>query len=472
MIKINYEIIRDENDEKVIFTPPSEFKEIPNIALIEGPNSSGKSTILNLIALSFDGIKSTQISKSLRGKMQSLLQNYQELNFSIEIEGQDYKLLFTRDLSSGQQIKIYEIKNDVKKPISTDNLNLKYNLIYDIPDDPVGRLNQLTNTISFNQKNILSQIRRLRDYIRSQIIELSNSKDPKKIERSKNKIEELRSKVENYSNEHEKQLSNCDILEQYYYHKFAKKYLKEINDYSKLINDIKQKEGKTENAQKKIKFNSKNYQKVKRYIDSIENESNQIIHHLVKLFPQELKLLQEWDTYNYSECINTYNFSRGIKAIIEKIDNLLNQKKTKNENIKKEIEKSEFLTTIINVLKNFQTKDITIPGINQNIKDYLKLLEEENSHYKSKADNYNLVDELSQKIKAILKDVDVLQNELLPLLSKEDFQVNSSFEIDENELRKTLNNTLKQYEICKEKYIKYRDECIKKGIDIDNQEIC
>ena len=55
MIKINYTIERDEGNEVIEFKPNLIPTELPNIAYIQGPNSSGKSTLLNIIALAFFG---------------------------------------------------------------------------------------------------------------------------------------------------------------------------------------------------------------------------------------------------------------------------------------------------------------------------------------------------------------------------------------------------------------------------------
>ena len=63
MIKINYTIERDEGNEVIEFKPNLIPTELPNIAYIQGPNSSGKSTLLNIIALAFFGDK---LSKEIR----------------------------------------------------------------------------------------------------------------------------------------------------------------------------------------------------------------------------------------------------------------------------------------------------------------------------------------------------------------------------------------------------------------------
>ena len=75
MIKINYQIDRDEGDERVIYRPELLPTEFANVVYIKGPNSSGKSTLLNLIATGFFGQKLSEdeLDEILRKKISSLL---------------------------------------------------------------------------------------------------------------------------------------------------------------------------------------------------------------------------------------------------------------------------------------------------------------------------------------------------------------------------------------------------------------
>lgn len=63
MITYDYTLERDlGNGKKQIFVPDKIPREFPNLVSIEGPNSSGKSTLLNIIALSMYGNKSKKIN--------------------------------------------------------------------------------------------------------------------------------------------------------------------------------------------------------------------------------------------------------------------------------------------------------------------------------------------------------------------------------------------------------------------------
>lgn len=68
MIKYDYLIKRDEQDEIRTYTPVLP-RELDDICLIEGPNSSGKSTLLHIIALALNGKDNPGVCKALKDKM-------------------------------------------------------------------------------------------------------------------------------------------------------------------------------------------------------------------------------------------------------------------------------------------------------------------------------------------------------------------------------------------------------------------
>jgi len=89
MINVDYRIERDEGNEHVIYEPKLLPTEYENVVYIKGPNSSGKSTLLNLIATGFYGknLSENDIDKSLRRKILSLLDlDHQKLLFDISID--------------------------------------------------------------------------------------------------------------------------------------------------------------------------------------------------------------------------------------------------------------------------------------------------------------------------------------------------------------------------------------------------
>lgn len=113
MIECSYTLNRDEGDITREFRSRKDMELLPNLVYIEGPNSSGKSTILHILALSLFGLHKENINPSLRNKMQSLINsNHQKLKFNVKISNKDgsLKLESTKENSDNPEIILYETK--------------------------------------------------------------------------------------------------------------------------------------------------------------------------------------------------------------------------------------------------------------------------------------------------------------------------------------------------------------------------
>lgn len=90
MITYDYLLERDYGDEVKTFVPDKIPTALPNLVYIEGPNSSGKSTLLNIMALGFHGLKKDRLNIALKNKLSDLVNSdYQKLKFEVEITNSD-----------------------------------------------------------------------------------------------------------------------------------------------------------------------------------------------------------------------------------------------------------------------------------------------------------------------------------------------------------------------------------------------
>ena len=85
MIDFDYEIERDEGDEIKKYYPDKITSPLESsTAYIEGPNSSGKSTLLHLMALGFHGLENDDLARPLREKLEDLIKN-DKIIFDVKI---------------------------------------------------------------------------------------------------------------------------------------------------------------------------------------------------------------------------------------------------------------------------------------------------------------------------------------------------------------------------------------------------
>ena len=188
MIEFEYEIERDDGDEIILFSPKLYPSPIDSTCYIEGPNSTGKSTLLHLIALGFHGLNDIDIPDSLKTKITDL-NEHDKVTFNIKISDTDGNTVLQckKSNKSNPNIETFHLKNGNLTEITRDHFKRNYKLIYDIPDNPTRRLKDIANVIGNYQSNIEILLIGFRSHIRDITNEINEAKDVNRIEDLKKK---------------------------------------------------------------------------------------------------------------------------------------------------------------------------------------------------------------------------------------------------------------------------------------------
>lgn len=469
MIKFNYIIERDEHDEKKIYTPsiPHELKDV---VLIEGPNSSGKSTLLNILGLSFFGCKDDNISPSLKGKMKELLDlTHQKIQFSIEIKNTiSDTLLFVEKNSNNNDITIYDKSNGKNSPISEDKFRTLYRLIYDIPENPLERLPKLLDDLKSEQIRMSNKIQHLQAYLRDILNEIHNAKDPQQIKNMEDLIKDFEKDKINKGKLIQDLEVTLLIIEKYAYSRF---YLEYLNNFIKIETEIKKIGSIKRIKKKKIRSESNELQdlkeKARELVGSIKNKKAELLKHVNILFKNDefINQLEQVDLEN--ELI--YQNERGIlsRGIIHFKSELL--KKDEKHHNDSNYQTANIISQLIEVLRRYQNISVEIPGIATSNSDFLKLLETKNLEYERLQKEFDNVALALETVYGLEKDIqtftDEYSNRLRELSSKKEEGPDDELIIVDqvgklDELKNNRDDILKKID-------SYNKLCIKRDIPSD-----
>ena len=138
-IEFDYTIKRYEGTRTRVFKPEAIKSPLSNISIISAPNSSGKSTLMNLIALSLFGTdnKAVAVNESLKKQLSFLTdESIQHIIFWLKITDRSGKsgLFISKEKYESMDIVRKEIVDGIERNIDSDRFHGKYKLIYDIPD--------------------------------------------------------------------------------------------------------------------------------------------------------------------------------------------------------------------------------------------------------------------------------------------------------------------------------------------------
>lgn len=290
MLHVEYEVKTKQGPHETLHVPDPIIENIPgNIMMIEGPNSSGKSTLMNLIAIGCGGEDDQSLSPTMRSNLKELTQSsYRNISFDITLN----------DPKTGRRIQLVRtpgsnnnIVLDGDEEISPQQFKQRFNLIYDIPEDPTARLKNITKTIVDDHRIIKDRIQDFGEYIRTIKMNLEDVKTKSEIEAIRMEVQKAKVELKQF----EEQLPDPERI-------IKLNILKKIRLYRDLDIEIGKKEdklafekGKPE-QKKEIRHNTRQIDQYINSIDDLEPMLKDELHHIddANLIESYENLFDKW----------------------------------------------------------------------------------------------------------------------------------------------------------------------------------
>lgn len=415
MIEFNYLLEVDMGTEKRSYTPSEEVSRgLKNIFRLQGPNSSGKSTLMNIIALASHGLSKGKIAPSVKSRMEELVvPGYKDLEFEIFIQDPVTKRTLRSTKEKGyREITVEESLDGVKdfSIIAADQFEKKYNLIYDIPENPVGRLNELTNEIMTVQDLFNRKTKDFQYYVEGINNNITDSISPEMIKEMKNNLKFDEGNLQKYHLTAEKKrveaLKKLSIASRLYDLDVKAKEAESI--YKKIDkDDSKTGDGKVKATYlKKMKQFSLLVQDFTKLKLQIGIEANKCRYAKIDDFKDAMT--------NISDDATILMKSGGVtQSSIEEIEDLKEfatsmRSTTKGEELR-------VMAEIIRVLEQFVDKNIDLPdlgSLDKFLKNYTTTYEKMNENYDIKT--LDAVIKLTSSALESIKDINDLANTIQP----------------------------------------------------------
>jgi exonuclease SbcC len=470
MIKFNYQLIKNEGDQEVIYMPSVIPNEIDNLVYIKAANSSGKSTFLNIIALGLYGLKHPDIDKSLLKKMNSLMDpTHQKLNAEFSIENRKGVIELISKNSEGK-IKLIKIENGKEREILSDRFMREYNLIYDIPHDPTDRLKELTQEIETFQQYLGNDISEFSKYLANTIKEIQGSRDPKRLSTLEKENKENIQHQTQCNKEIVESDEKLDVLKRYFCTRFFKEYLDKRNETDQKIRSINRDEELKSVKKKKTKLiGQKSFSDMKIIMARVNNYHNDLTKDLIEYLPKEqLKVIESWKKFESIEDtkIDDYVDDEEFGEITKKqIDSFL-------KIFDSEIEKGDFKIVITEwqiyheIIQfferlSFEYKNDTIilPGVDKTINDFIRLLIEKNQQNAVLKKKYDDIKLIVSRLKQLKEDIDLLKERYFNEYQSQKDTGERAIDDREDLVSLKLQSLRQDLLIYQHKYDYYKEQC-------------
>ncbi len=417
MIEYDYLIERDEGNEVKEFRPDKIPKKMENICYIEGPNSTGKSTLLNIIALGLYGLKNNRLHPALQDKLKSLVgSNHQKLKFTIKIKNKNGSLeIVSEKLDLNKpEIVVKEISSKGERKLSKEMFERDYNLIYDIPHDPTQRLNHLIDDIKDAQIRYGNSIGRLKETVRRILAEIDSSRNPKRISQLETEYNNKENELSICNKTVEKQEQQINIIEDYTYFRFYNEYKLKLSQIQGKIENLRKNAIKTE--KKTHHQNSEYYTNLeiaRRTIEEMQSIYNKVSDLLNISLTKDKHYLNIWQKINLKKALEELQFDENLEECILHFKRVLREQEDelKEDESSKE---ADFFNALIEVLENYKRFNLTIPGMEKSISEFIHDLKVAAEKHETIIKKIKNIEETDAELAKLKREMDKLNTSVFP----------------------------------------------------------
>jgi exonuclease SbcC len=476
MIKYDYLLEREIGKGRIQkFTPDRIPSKIPNLLCIEGPNSIGKSTLLNIVALGFWGIESKKIHPALLEKMSTLLNSdYQRLKFHLEINSEKEKLVLKSVKASLDKTEImHEESIDGKtfKPITRERFEDKYNLIYDIVSNPIERLYDLLKDLREEERQYGNRIRDFGTYLRQTLKDIDISRNQERLNEVTRKIDSIRQENTDITNNLPDLVNSLDLLETHAYVRFYYYYSNECETLARKRDEYEQKSQTLEKSGRKI---GSKLIKYRRDIEGLRKTISELYQQTTPLIQKALPKNQK-GSFKIWRDLNPYSTERDdLNAMRNEAIHLRNLFQTESDKVREEssFKDASTLERVIEALQDFEDSSLLIPKLKVTIGELIRILKEENkrnfllmSRYRNLTSIDSLLGDFVDNIDKLLEKLAELRDVSETNRKLSDEAMNTFFE-QKNQLR-IMREDLQKLNKKREYYLQ---KCVSKNIDVSKLE--
>lgn len=413
MIRYDYRLERDETDEVCVYTPkyPTEMR---NVVSIKGPNGTGKSTLLHLIALGCHGLKTGSVNEALRAKIRSVLGgDLQKLSFDIEITNRTGELAL--HMSKSADNPSVSLRDGQDRPMGIEQFERKFKLIYDIPDNPLARLPELLREIQSTQLRIASAARALRERCLRVQSDIEDARNPAKIAEREKEIADVEARKKRAEVKVRGLEDTLKQVRMFTALKFYEHYTKRAKTLKSDISKLKR-EGKR--VEKDVKQRDEELTRLSKQVVELTRELEDLYHGVTPLLEGLFSRGEEAPHYDlWREIVvkeelhkpelhkDLYRESRHFIAALRGQLEKLGGAGALNE--------ARFLGEMLDLLDRYKSSDLEVPGAGLSVRKFSDLLKSELAKYQGAIDKERAVRSGIEDLEHILELRQVFVDDLL-----------------------------------------------------------
>ena len=429
MIEYDY-LLKKDDGTKIAEFKPSFDTCISNVSTFRGHNSSGKSTFMDLVALSLYGTDSPDVISKLKEKLEHL-KEADNSDFTFELTADNKNIVLkVRTIKEGfiegnkNWSSVIEESIDGGKTftkLTKEQFRNKFRVIYDMPDRPMERIQELVREAELVIRETTTDLNSFRYELSNEIRLSQDSRDESLIREINEELKEKEIEFQNTDEQLRRDTIKFTDISKYYYSSELKRLFEEKSSILTSIANLKKENRKNKRENSKQITNYENgLRVVKSYLRQMLDNYQLVLKNIADFCNDEdayYILYKQYEDYSIDSIIavdcNLYDFIKFSKEFATKLEN-----ENKNDLKDSLSEKKKLLYQLIVALEPYKTDNIHI--LNSSIDTLYSNLNEELQQIDNELGNYEQTQELIARINDSIRYANSAQKEYNSLGPKPD----------------------------------------------------
>lgn len=372
MIEYNYTMDKNDGYETKQFKPNFDTT-ISNVVTFRGHNSSGKSTFMDLVALSLYGRDSPEVISKLKDKLDYLKEGARsDFDFTMKADNGNLILRVHSKKNGfiegcGSFESIVEESSDggiTFRELTKEKFRKQYRVIYDMPDRPMERVQELVREAERITRQTRDSIDSFRYSLNEELMKAENSRNEDVIYMLRNEIESKTSLVNSICDDVDQVRKMSKKLNQLYYSSELSQLIDERENIEQKIRNLNEDHSKKQRETKKeFKVYDENLRSIKRQlkimIDGYRSACNKI-EQIGALSDDDIQKYKQFNTLSPESilrfgCSQLFDFRKITSDLIQKIES-----KTTDSEAAALSEKKKLLGELVTALEPYTNDSIEV----------------------------------------------------------------------------------------------------------------
>jgi exonuclease SbcC len=356
-----------------------------------------------------------QVLESLKRKISALVnRSDQKVTFTVTANSTDGEvtLVSEKSKSDSPEIQLTEIEHGKRRPLTYESFRQKYDLIYDIPENPTERIRQSVDDIREEQALCLSRVTQFKNVLLRTVDSARNSRNPQRIAQLDKEAGDLRGAVSQADDTIAAHRARLELVEKYLYGRLLSDIGSRLSARTRQYEELIKERGKAQRQARKLD-NSVRIQinVTEQSLQAIRDLHASIIAQIRPVLPRkDSTYLSVWEKTDFGKIWISGAFPVAFLRDAKRFQESLEKRLEGMDSHK--LEEGKLYRELINLLEPYRSRDVEIPGLSLSLTQFLSALTRKAQTYAASESSADKLRDASESLGRLISVAESLEASL------------------------------------------------------------